>query len=453
MERAKGKKIEINAGIFPVLVEVYIGDKKIAPECKDDTPGIGNLVASISLPRGAYLLYLQGLKPGKNDTEITLLEQYAYGVPFTDQDYKDIIGLMFVPVPRNTQITDFFERMGIGTATDDEGKTKFVLKEEVIPEIQASTWDCILIDLLHDKSFDIINCFDFETAFERKFKNTGGSDDLFISLGAYKFTADTAEQKLSNALRAAFMFTVVGYYIGLRVGQYNSFDEYFDAEFYKRVSLVHALWCTRNSDEDFKYLPLYESFNNIKNENKQALVNTLKAVLDCDFMALDDKACLKSRLIEGSVEIHNSTDATVVALKQALVKPAMNYILLREKAKESLESAKVLFNNGLYKDCANRCFYAMTFALKALLEDQGLLADWKDNELKESETHKLLESKLHDLVSNGILTQQDEIDFLSVKEDRWKCDYNIYAFTERDASECVRKMEDFYLNVEVLTDH
>ena len=54
----KEKRIEINAAIFPEIMSVNIGDKKLQ-EDTDNVQGIGNVVASISLPRGAYLLYLQ----------------------------------------------------------------------------------------------------------------------------------------------------------------------------------------------------------------------------------------------------------------------------------------------------------------------------------------------------------------------------------------------------------
>ena len=93
-------------------------------------------------------------------------------------------------------------------------------------------------------------------------------------------------------------------------------------------------------------------------------------------MASDDKETLKNQLIAGCSEVHSDPNAQ--ALEQALVKPAMNYIMLRDKCKETIESATQLYNEKHYKDCANRCYYAMMFALKALLEDQGKLADWEE---------------------------------------------------------------------------
>ena len=106
-----------------------------------------------------------------------------------------------------------------------------------------------------------------------------------------------------------------------------------------------------------------------------------------------------------------------------------------------------------YKDCVNRCFYAMIFALKALLEDQGMLDDWKLGELKEAETHKQLEKKLHTLVRTGVIASQYETDFKKVKDERWVCDYSIMIFVEADANSCIQKMKSFCAEVERLTTH
>src|SRR5699024_6890133 len=99
--------------------------------------------------------------------------------------------------------------------------------------------------------------------------------------------------------------------------------------------------------------------------------------------------------------------AANISLEQNLIKPAINLILLREKAKETVESAEILCSEGKYVDCANRCYYAMMFTLKMLLEHQGKLANWKSNELKERETHNSLEKGFDDLVTSGVLDASD----------------------------------------------
>ncbi len=177
----------------------------------------------------------------------------------------------------------------------------------------------------------------------------------------------------------------------------------------------------------------------------------LRAILDDPNIALDEKQTLKSRLIEGAGEFHANINATDQALEQTLIKPAINFILLREKAKDTLESAKVLCNEGKFSDCANRCYYAMMFSLKTLLENKGQLANWKANELKEVETHNSLEIGLTNLIAQGVLDATDQSAFDFVKDQRWKCDYSLYRFEKADAENCLKKAQDFYAKVETIT--
>lgn len=434
-----GKIIRYNAAIFPSVMEFKL-------EPTDGTSG-----CSIELPRGVCHLYLSNLNPCSDAREIELFEKYASGLSFVDSDYEDIIEYVFVPIPRPSGSGDIRDRMlekfGIRLMTDGK-KQWFEILNDHIPEIRANTWDCILVDLLHSRWHDVIECFDFRKGFIRE---ADDDVDLRISLGAYRFSIDATEQKLSNALRTAFFFTLAGYKFGLRKTQYACFEDYFDSEFYKRVSLVFSIWSNRNKPEDIRYIPLYDSFSNLTNESKHDLINTLKAVLDTEYMAFDDKETLKKHLIEGCNEVH--TDPAALTLEQTLIKPTMNFIMLREKSKETMESAVQLYTDKHYRDCANRCFYSMMFALKALLEDQGQLADWKAGELKEIETHKQLESKLSALVASGIIGSQFENDFLYVRDARWGCDYSIMTFVEADARSCIQKMEAFYAEVERLTTH
>ena len=106
---------------------------------------------------------------------------------------------------------------------------------------------------------------------------------------------------------------------------------------------------------------------------------------------------------------------------------------------------------GKYTDCANRCYYAMMFSLKALLENQGKLAAWKVNELKEAETHNSLDSGFDDLVTQGLLDSSNKAAFEYVKDQRWKCDYSLYKFERLDAENCLRKTQAFYVKVETIT--
>ena len=184
---------------------------------------------------------------------------------------------------------------------------------------------------------EIISCFDFESSYTIQSDNTSGENKLFISLGAWKFTSDETEQKHSNALRAAFMFTLVGYYSGDSKNQYNSFTDYFEAEFYKRVSLVYGIWVSIENKANIKYIPLYDSFNNLSSTSKSELIKILKAILDNEKIAIDEKETLKAQLMESADEFHSNISATDATLEQNLIKPAMNLVMLRDKANELKE--------------------------------------------------------------------------------------------------------------------
>ncbi len=441
------KEIKYNAAIFPKVMEFKLDTTSEMSGC------------NIELPRYVNHLYLENLNPLIDAREIELFEKYAQKMTFNDLDYEDIINYVFVPVPRpsgtpaptsltfNKSVNTILSYFGIRLIIDKK-KCRFEILEDHIPEIRINTWDCILVDLLSSQWNDVIECFDFKKSFTREADN---NDELRIHLGSYKFSNDLTEQQLSNALRTAFFYTLAGYTFGLRKTQYACFIDYFENEFYKRVSLVYSIWSNRKKPDDIRYIPLYDSFSNLSGERKIDLINMLKAILDTEYMAFDDKETLKNHLIDGCNEVH--TDPAAQALEQSLIKPAMNYIMLREKSKETMQSAHDLYKTNDYKGCANRCFYAMTFALKALLEDQGQLAQWEAGRLKERENHDLLERKLNTLVSSGVIAPQFQADFLDVKDARWGCDYSIMTFVKADAQSCLQKMDDFCTEVERLTTH
>lgn len=171
----KERKIEINAAIFPYIIKIALSK----PLTKDsdveiiDTPSslleIPDIM--IDLPRGAYLLYLKNLAIEHNTLELQLLENYAYGVAFSDKDYEELLKLIMVPVNRNWNLNiqgDLFTQFGVKITTDSNGKIKFALIEDAIPTIKAETWECIIIDHLKQAAFDIISCFDFASSFTRK---------------------------------------------------------------------------------------------------------------------------------------------------------------------------------------------------------------------------------------------------------------------------------------------
>lgn len=442
--------IEFNDAIYPKVMSVYLG--KSAKETDSENDNNMKPELAIDLPRGAYVLYIQNMFDEHKHDEIEVFKKYAYGMEMDDSDYSFIINILMTNTARKWNVSvnnnDVLGSFGICIHTDVKGKQYFSLIEEQKESIKVEAWEGILIDLLRKSAMDIISCFDFDAHFIREMSNGSGSDDLKISLSAWSFTCDEAEQRLSNTLRSAFIFTLAGYYSGDRKLQYSSFMDYFEEEFYKRVSLVFGVWSSLSDKKNIKYFPLYDSFHNLSSTSKSELISILKAVLDSEFVALDEKQVLKEQLIESAGRFHDNVSAEDFALEQSLIKPAINLVILREKAKDSLESAEILYSQDKYVDCANRCYYAMMFYLKVLLEHEGKLAKWKENELKESETHNSLENGLKDLVACGVLDASDEAQFKYVKDQRWKCDYSLYKFTKTDANQCLTYMKRFSLKVE-----
>lgn len=448
------KRIEINAAIYPYIMSVHFGKKDKDVDEGFAIQGDSFPELSIYLPRDAFLLYLQNEANENNKKEIDLLEKYAYGIKMTDTEYMDLISLIMTPVNRNWSLNtggDILAPFGLCIANDENGKATIKIIEEAKEMLRAEAWEGILLDMMKESTDAVISLFDFDHSYERQNANLSGNKELQFYLGAWKFTADKAEQKLSTALRSAFMYTLVGYYCGDRKNQYSSFQQYFEDEYYKRVSLIYGIWSSLSDKTQIKYVPLYDSFHNLQGTTKTDLIKNLKAILDNPNVDLDDKEVLKNQLIESAGMLHTSISPNDIPLEQNLIKPTVNFIILRDKAKERLNAAKMLEQSGQYNDCANRCYYAMMDALKCLLEYKGLLSQWKINELKEAETHKSLERALNSLVSNGEMDASDASDFSFVLGERMKCDYSLYVFKKADAQACIRRAENFLGKIEALT--
>ena len=106
------------------------------------------------------------------------------------------------------------------------------------------------------------------------------------------------------------MFTLVGYHSGDRKNQYSSFMDYFESEFYKRVSLVFGIWSSLQDKSKIKYVPLYDSFYNLTSTSKSELIDVLKAILDNEYTAVDEKQTLKDQLILSAGEFHDNISAS-----------------------------------------------------------------------------------------------------------------------------------------------
>ena len=112
------------------------------------------------------------------------------------------------------------------------------------------------------------------------------------------------------------------------------------------------------------------------------------------------------------------------------------------RAEESLNSAKILFENGLYRDAISRGYYSMYHAAKALLLLKGLIPK------KHSGIIKLL--GLH-FVNEGILEVWYAKAYTKAFDMRTRADYDVtYIPTEEEAQDIIENAERFLLRVKEL---
>ena len=417
--------IQINTSIFPMIMSISVGENENKQK--------------IDLPAGANLLYLQGLS---DETEKSFLKKYARGDIFSDEEFEKLFNLFFDDSPRVNQIrgdlANFINQFGVEMDCND-GVFTFSLLESHKQQIKVETWECITLDLLKSDYEDIINCFDF--------------GEINIYLGGWKSETDEIRQSLLNALRAALMFTLIGFLYGDDRHLYNDFKNYFETEFYKRVALVYGVWKTRKNGEKVEYIPIYDSFYNLKNKSTADLISTIHAILDCNDIVMDERMMLKNRLISGAEVFHANIDPQSILLEQTLIKPVVNFLAEISSAKDNLNATDILLKQSLFNPSIDRSYYSMMHALKALLEKNGLLADWNADPLilNVPESHAALERKLNTAVNNGIIDNTYYIDFKYVKQKRWAADYNITQFSEVECTECMRRAELFYNEIKRLT--
>jgi uncharacterized protein (UPF0332 family) len=398
----------------------------------------GEYSKSIELPVGANLLYLQGSKDKK---EIRLLAKYANKEMYTDKDFEDIFNLFITNIPRPSISTlnsnDFLSDFGVEMVKNKEDEFEFKLIDEYIPYTRVTTWECIALDLLSESYMRIINNYDF--------------GDIHIDLGSWKTEIDEMKQSLLNALRNGLMFTIIGFLYGDNRNLYESFNDFFDNEFSKRVSFINAMWKTRNLDEKIRYLPIFDSFYNLKGLQANTLIEVIHAILDNTEIITDDKEMIRNTLIDGAEGFHKNIDGEGRVIEQEIIKPAVNYLIEIQTATADLDASQILYDNRLYNQSVNRSYYALMHSLKALLEKERMLADWVPNVLNVDENHKKLETKLVNLVNKRIIEHQYLADFRYVKQQRWIADYNIAIIEDIVSNDCINRATNFVKEIKRIT--
>ena len=436
----------INMSIFPRIMTIslseYINGEKFLAKVPTEYFESDNV---LDLPRGAYLLYFKKIANGSNNEELQLLKKYACGFSFSDDEYLKVLNFIMTTDDRmwsKTENQSFLDPFGVEIYEDETGKESFKLIEELIPAIRVQAWEYIILDHLKTYVDEIIKCFNF---------NKKSNNELKYNLGQWKYSCDSVEQSFCTAIRLAFIFTLVGYCFGDSKSNYKNFLDFFEVEFYKRISLIYGIWSSKDEVSIFEYIPLFDSFYNLKNFEIDNLIIILKMLLDNNNISFDEQKALKVHLIESAESFHKNSDSESVKLENDLIKPTINFILLRVKAQETLSSAIVLFKEGNYADCANRCYYSMMNSMKFLLESQGKLARWKDGELKDELKHPSIKKGLVKLVNEGVLDNNDKEAFEFVSDKRMKCDYSLCKFEKVDAENCVEKAQAFFQKIDAIT--
>lgn len=420
------KELMINPTIFPLVLSMYFVKKCDVAEVKQPI--------KIDIPRGVYLIYLSQIH---EHIEIDLLKKYAEHIPLSDAEYEAIIRLFLNDSSRNhpSKSSGFsLEDFGITLNSD---LNKFDLLQDHIQRISAETWEYIVLDLLHVAYSEIIGCFDF-----------GGID---INLGPWKTQENEIKQSLLNALRSAFIFTLVGFIWGDHRAQYSSFSEYFDGEFYKRVVLVNGYWKSKQPQEKVEYIPIFDSFFNLDHTTSQKLLADLRAILENNDIAQDDRQMIINHLVDGASAFHQISGLQREYIESSTIKPVVNFLVELNDSQNEIKAATFLASKSLFNQSIHNSYYAMMHALKAFLEKQNKLTDWDPVQLNVKENHAQLEMKLQNEVALGNIGSRYLANFRIVKQRRWIADYNICYFNKADAEDSIRLAQDFLDEVQRLT--
>jgi len=106
-----------------------------------------------------------------------------------------------------------------------------------------------------------------------------------------------------------------------------------------------------------------------------------------------------------------------------------------ERAKETLEDAKILFNNKRYNSCVNRIYYAMFYSVLALLRTKNLIAA----------KHSGVKSLFHkEFVKKGKIPVKMGKFYNKMFIKRSESDYEDFKkFEKKEVEEYLKKAEEF----------
>ncbi len=394
----------------------------------------------IELPKDAYILYIQ---TRFSHDEKRILSKWQNGANLDDNEFRFLIRNAVQSEAENPmseaneQGTDgMLVHYGIKARRSNES-VEFEVHDHTSARLRSKVYDSILINILRPFYSDIL-----EPLFP----------DHTIYLGPEVSEGGERLQSLNSSLRVALFFTLIAFLYGENSYDYASFEVFFRNEYEKRSRLMKNIWVTSESDQKVRYLPIFDSFRNYRGSDAEFIVRVIRRLLESDDIILNDKNELENQLITQALATSGTSDLDTDEIRDNILKPLVSHSVNINKAEQFLKTAKENFQDKQYDSSINRSYYSMMRALRALLNNCGILEGWRQNTLNPDETHLRLEKKLEEeiILNRRLMDVNYHIDFKYVKQQRMLADYNEQYLDPQTCKQCLEKAERFLSKVKEL---
>lgn len=389
--------------------------------------------AKVDLPKDAYTTYINNQM---KKSHIKALAEWQRGIDVEFEILQEIVECAYT-LPENppgSNSSNEGVEGGIslyGLEYDGELKT-FVLDDSQMEDTKQSTYEEVLLNILYPYYSDVNN-------------ELFGNSNLY--LGAFRSFGNDIEQSTKNALRSAYVFSIMNYHSNETL--YSDFYEAFTFEYYKRAELVKSI-LDSTPNEEIVYIPIFDNVSNHKYKDNQKAHKLMKNLLVNDVISISKKDELQNLLIEQVKETLIYSDSTYSEIREDILKPIISKTVNLHKAKTFLTTAIRNIESNKYDSAINRCYYSMMRGLRALMAEYGLLSDWRGNSLSPNETHIKLEIKFKDEIIPMLefMNSNDLRDFIYVKDQRLLADYAEMYLSDNVAKNCIRIATDFLEKIE-----
>lgn len=394
----------------------------------------------IELPKDAYILYIETMF---SHNEKRILLKWQNSADLDDDEYRFLIKNALrseaenIETESNEQGFDgVLAHYGIKARYSNES-VDFKVHDNTSARLKSNVYDSILINILRPFYSNIL-------------------DPLFpnhnIYLGPEASEGDERLQSLNSSLRVALFFTLIAFLYGGNSYDYESFEEFFSNEYEKRSRLIKNIWFTSESDQKISYLPIFDSFKNYKGSDAEFIIRVIRRLLESDDIVLNDKNEIENKLITQALATSVNSNLDTGEIRDKILKPLVSYSVNINKAEQFLKTAKENFQDKQYDSSINRSYYSMMRALRALLNNYGILEGWRQNTINPDETHPKLEKKLVEeiILKRKLMDVNYHVDFKYVKQQRMLADYNELYLDSHICKQCIEKAERFLSKVKNL---